>query len=121
MKEDKRGIGLKFAINGLLIIIREERNFKIHLTIALLTVIISGFLRINKFEWLIIILTIHFVLLMELINSVVERLIDYLKPEYNLQAKTIKDVSAAVVLIAALMSLIVGAIIFLPKLSNLFN
>lgn len=116
MKESKKGIGLKYAINGLLIILKEERNFKIHLFITCLVIILGIILNLNYIEWLIIIITICIVLLMELINSVVERLIDYLKPELHPKAKTIKDMSAAIVLIAACMSVLVGVTIFLRKL-----
>lgn len=116
MTEHKSGIGLKYAFHGLLTIIKEERNFRIHLVIALFVILISFVLRLTKIEWIVIIITIHFVLLMELINSVVERMIDYLKPEIHPQAKKIKDISASVVLIASFMSIIIGLIIFLPKL-----
>lgn len=119
MTEHKSGIGLKYAFHGLITIVKEERNFRIHLVIALFVILTSFVLRLTKIEWIVIIITIHFVLLMELINSVVERIIDYLKPEIHPQAKKIKDMSASVVLITAFMSIIVGLIIFLPKL-NIF-
>lgn len=121
LKENKRGIGLKYAINGLLVIIKEERNFRIHLCFALFAIIMSLFLRINNIEWLIVILTIHLVLLMELINSVIERIIDYIKPDIHPMAKKIKDIGAATVLFAAIMSIIIGTIIFLPKIVQLLN
>lgn len=118
-KKKKHGIGLKYAINGINEAFRRERNFRIHLFIACL-VIICGFLfRLALLEWIIIILLIQFVLMTELINSIVERIIDYVKPDYHLQAKIIKDISAAVVLIAAITSVVIGAMIFIPKLMTL--
>lgn len=118
-KKKKHGIGLKYAINGINEAFRRERNFRIHLFIACL-VIICGFLfRLALLEWIIIILLIQFVLMTELINSIVERIIDYVKPDYHLQAKIIKDISAAVVLIAAITSVLIGAMIFIPKLMTL--
>lgn len=118
-KKKKHGIGLKYAINGINEAFRRERNFRIHLFIACL-VIICGFLfHLALLEWIIIILLIQFVLMTELINSIVERIIDYVKPDYHLQAKIIKDISAAVVLIAAITSVVIGAMIFIPKLMTL--
>lgn len=61
-------------------------------------------------------LTIQAVLLMELVNSIIERTIDYIKPDINKQAKVIKDVSAATVLLSAIVAVIIGLIVFLPKL-----
>ena len=59
---------------------------------------------------------IQAVLITELINSLIERVIDYIKPELHPKAKIIKDISAAVVLVAAITSIIVGLIIFIPKI-----
>lgn len=115
MKGTKKGIGLKYALNGLFVIIKEERNFKIHLIIAFIVIMFGFIVRLTYIEWAIIVLTIFIVLLMELINSVIERLIDYLKPEIHTTAKVIKDMSAAIVLLAAFMSVIIGIIIFTNK------
>lgn len=121
MKESKRHIGFKYAFNGLLVIIKEERNFKIHILSAIAVIVLSIILQINTYEWIVIMMTIHIVLLMELINSVIERLIDYLRPEIHPKAKKIKDIGAAIVLTSVFMSIVVGLIIFLPKLLNLFS
>ncbi len=112
----KRGIGLTFALNGIYEAWKRERNFRIHVVIAFL-VILSGFLfHLTLFEWLAILFAISIVLITELLNSITERVIDYLKPEYHPEAKIIKDIAAAVVLIAAIMSIIIGCIIFIPKI-----
>jgi len=70
-------------------------------------------------EWAAIILVIGFVLMAELFNSVIEKLIDYLKPEIHPAAKVIKDAAAGGVLIAAITAVIIGALIFIPKLIQL--
>lgn len=120
MKDDKkRGIGLHFAINGLKEAFIRERNFRIHLTVAILVIVTSIALRLSAFEWLFILLAIQTVLITELINSIAERIIDHIRPEIHPNAKIIKDISAAVVLIAAIFSVIIGIIIFLPKLINI--
>lgn len=119
MKESKKGIGLKYAWAGLITTLKYERNVRIHLFAAIIVLIFSLLLKINRFEWLFIILAISLVLISELINSVIERLIDYLKPERNIHAKEIKDISAGVVLLATFTAVIIGIIIFLPKIVEL--
>ena len=116
MKENKQGIGLKYAFEGLIIAFKQERNFRIHLFMAILVIIVSLFLQINMHEWLFVLFAISFVIITELINSVIERLIDYLKPENNINAKEIKDISAGFVLIAVVNAIFVGLIIFMPKI-----
>ena len=116
MKESKNGIGFKYAWAGLITAFKTEKNFRIHLMIGLFILIVSYLLKINKYEWLIIFMSITFVIITELINSIIERLIDYIKPEENINAKEIKDMSAGFVLIAALFAIIMGSIIFLPKI-----
>lgn len=112
----KRGIGLRFALNGILEAIKRERNFRIHLWVAFFVLICCVYFRLALFEWIVIIIMIHLVLVTELINSIVERIIDYVKPAYHPEAKIIKDISAAVVLVAAITSVIVGCFIFIPKI-----
>lgn len=116
MKENKQGIGLKYAFEGLIIACKQEMNFRIHLFMTVIVIIVSLFLQINMYEWLFVLFAISFVIITELINSVIERLIDYLKPENNVNAKEIKDISAGFVLIAVINAIIVGLIIFLPKI-----
>lgn len=112
----KSGIGLSYAINGIAEAIKRERNFRIHLWIALIVVIAGIYVRLSSLEWIFIIIAIHMVLITELINSVIERIIDYLRPEYHPKAKIIKDVAAGIVLLSAITSVIIGVLIFWPKL-----
>lgn len=93
-----------------------ERNFRIHLLIAVLVIGCGLFFQLSLSEWIIIIIAIFIVLCAELMNSIVERLIDYLKPEIHAEAKIIKDIAAATVLIAAFTSIALGLLIFIPKL-----
>jgi undecaprenol kinase len=106
----------KHAINGILKVIKNERNFKIHL-VAIIIVTRAGFyFSISKVEWLIIILTMMFVTTLELINSAIEYLSNFVSPRFNENIKIIKDVSAGAVLTAAIGSVIIGLIIFIPYL-----
>lgn len=119
MKEAKRGIGLKHAINGIKEAIIHEQNFRIHLLISLVVISFSVYFKLTLVEWIMIITVIFLVLITELINSTIEQIIDYLKPEQHPAAKIIKDMGAGVVLLAAFLSIIIGILIFIPKILNL--
>lgn len=114
-KNKKRGIGLKYALNGLKEAFVREKNFRIHIIATIVVIGVSFYFKLTLYEWLFIIFAIQTVLIAELVNSLMERIIDYLKPEYHIQAKIIKDIAAAVVLIAAITSVVIGLIIFIPK------
>ena len=115
----KRGIGLRYALNGIKEAFVHERNIRIHLIATILVVSAGVFFSLTAVEWLFVLFAIQLVIITELINSTIERMIDYFKPELHPKAKVIKDMAAGSVLIAALFSVIIGMIIFLPKLLNM--
>lgn len=112
----KRGIGLSYALAGLRTVLLMERNFRFHLLVMIIVIGLGFVLQVNRLEWFILILVIGFVLVAEMFNSVIERLIDYIKPDIHPEAKKIKDMAAGAVLITAIVSIIVGCMIFIPKL-----
>ena len=107
------------AFSGLWIYLTRESNNRIHLSIAGLVVLAGIFFNIDPTEWLFVVLSIGFVLTSEVFNYALERLCDKVHSEYNEQIKIIKDISAGAVLIAAIISVIVGLIIFLPRVINM--
>ncbi|MCK5537695.1 MAG: diacylglycerol kinase family protein [Bacteroidales bacterium] len=116
----KRINSFKYAFSGLSVLIREEHNARIHL-IAAITVIVLGFLlRINSLEWIILVITISLVFAIEAINSAIEALADFVTVQKHFQIKKTKDLAAAAVLIVSMGAIIVGVIIFLPKMLNFF-
>lgn len=116
MADKKKGIGLKHAWNGMKIAFKSEQNFRLHVLIGFI-VIIAGFLfHLSIYEWVIILLVIGNVLVAEIFNSSIEKLLDYLNPAIHPSAKIIKDLSAGAVLITAVIAIIIGIIIFAPKL-----
>lgn len=119
MKPKKRLIGFSFAFNGIRQVIKSERNFQIHLIITFFVIVLGLLLRISLIEWAITFLVIGLVFISEVINSAIERAIDYIKPDIHPAAKIIKDMSAGAVLIAAGISVIIGLIVFLPKVISL--
>lgn len=105
----------KYAFRGVGALVRSENNFKMHM-LAVVLVIISGFtLRINKREWLIVIILIGFVLVAEAFNTAIEKICDFIHPEYHERIGEIKDLAAAGVLVAAIVAFIGGLLIFVPK------
>lgn len=111
----------KYAFTGLHTALRNEPNFRIHIVIALFALVLGIILRLNAMEWLLLAFTIFYVLTLELLNTVLEAMVDLVSPEITPYAKIAKDVSAACVLLAAFMSLIVGSALFLPKIILLFK
>ncbi len=108
------------AFNGIIHMVKEEPNFRIHIVATAIVIIAGICLGISTAEWLIILIVIAFVLVTEIINTSVERLCDIIQPEYDKRIKNIKDILAAAVLLSAVMSVIIGIIIFLPYILALF-
>jgi len=107
------------AFNGLFYFFANERNGKIQLGAAAIVVAFALYFRISINEWVAVLLCIGAVLSLEMINSAIEKLCDLVHPEYHPVIKIIKDVSAAAVLFASIISAIAAAVIFLPKIFTL--
>jgi diacylglycerol kinase len=105
-----------YAFNGLKILIREERNSKVHLCAAFFALTLGFVLGITKLEWIAICFAISMVFILELINTAIENMADFISPEKNDTIKKIKDLAAAAVLIGSITSLATGTLVFLPKL-----
>ena len=110
-----------FAFNGLKILLREEHNSWIHIAITICVIIAGFLLQISLIEWIAVILCVALVFGLELINSAVENIADFVSPQKNKMIGKVKDLSAAAVLIAAICSAVVGLIIFLPKIIALLK
>lgn len=106
----------KYAFEGIIAGIKEEKNMKIHIIIMILVIIMGIILKISRIEWIICIILFGFVISLELINTAIENTVDLITQEKNPKAKIIKDVSAGAVLIAAITSAVIGIIIFVPKI-----
>lgn len=107
---------LQFAISGIITFFRNERNGQIQLVAAIIVVTLGLVFQIDTKEWLVVVLCILMVVTLEMINTALEKLCDVVHPGYHPQIKIIKDIAAGAVLIAALGSIIIGAIIFVPKI-----
>ena len=108
---------LQYALNGLIYCFQTTRNFRIQIFFGALILIISTLFKCSLNEYMIIISTIFSVLILELLNTSIESLVDLnVKNKFNKLAKISKDCSAASVLLASCNSIFVAAFIFFPKI-----
>lgn len=116
----KRSIIKSFnnAVNGIIISVKTERNMLIHYMVALTVVILSLFFDFTRTEFLILLFATSLVLIVEMINTAIEKVIDMVTKEYHPLARLAKDISAGAVLIASINALIVGYLLFFDRLNN---
>jgi diacylglycerol kinase len=105
-----------YAYSGVKTAIKNEPNMRIHIFFAVSAIALAAILQFSVYEWILLTLTIFFVIMLELINTVLEALVNLVSPEIQPEAKIAKDVSAAAVLFAAFISIVVGLLLFGPKL-----
>ena len=117
----RRATSFQAAFSGLLRLITSERHFQVHLIAAACAIILAAFLDFSRLEWAILMVTIGLVLIAEGLNSAIERALDTTTPGFHPLAKAAKDIAAAAVLVAAIVSIIVGLLLYGPKLWLLFS
>ena len=106
----------RFAFVGLWYALRTQRNTRIHLSIAAAVVAVGLCLNLSHVQWAVLTLTIGFVLVSEMLNTVAETLVDLVSPGYHPLAKVVKDVTAGAVLLTAIISVVVGLLMLGPPL-----
>lgn len=109
-------ISLKIAWSGLLWSLSTQPNFRIHLTLATLAVLLGWYVELTVVEWIVLIFTIFWGLSGEMINTAIEALTDLISPQWSKEAKIAKDVAAGMMLTIAIGSSVVGVLLLLPKL-----
>ena len=115
--DNKRLINsFKYASEGIKQSYKGEQNLKIHTFIAILVIVFGFFLKISYFEWLVCLLLIGLVLMTEFFNTAIEYVVDLASPRIHPLAKAAKDTASAGVLIMAIISAVIGLLIFVPKL-----
>lgn len=104
-----------FAIVGIKTELKKGRNFRIQILAGIIAIILGVVLKIPTAEWLALILIIASVLILELINTAIEEIVDLVSPEIQPKAKIAKDVSAGAVLVASIAAVFIGIFLFIPK------
>ena len=107
------------AARGIKEAFESQQNFKIHVFMSGVVLLLSIFLHISMIETAFVLMSIMFVVVSELLNTATEYFADLIKQEYDINIRKVKDISAAAVLISDFISVIVGAMIFIPKIYNL--
>ncbi len=103
-----------YAFKGLKHVLKAEHNMWIHLSVTLAVIVLGALLKISRFDWLIVILCIGFVLSAEIMNTAIEKLTDKVSPERNEVAGLVKDISACAVLVSVITAVIAGLLVFAP-------
>ncbi|TAH03654.1 MAG: diacylglycerol kinase family protein [Sphingobacteriales bacterium] len=108
-----------FAINGLKVFFKQEHNARIHLFVAVLVIFMAFVFKISNLEWVALIIVIGLVFALEIVNTAIEGICDFISPQKNHQIKIIKDLAAAAVLVISIIAVFVGLIIFMPHILGL--
>lgn len=110
-----------FAFEGLRLAAKVDQNVRFHMVVGFAVFVLAFFLKIDRFEFLFIVLAVFFVIITEMLNTAVEEMTNLIVKEHREEARIAKDVAAAAVLLSALFAFIVGLIVFLPYFQQLFR
>ena len=124
MIQDKRFVfgrikSVGFAVKGAFKLVSTEHSIMVHFSIMLLMIFAGFYFHISRIEWMLQVLAFGLVLGIEGVNTAVEKIADFIHPEFHDRIGFIKDIAAGAVLFAAGSALTVGALIYVPKLFNL--
>jgi diacylglycerol kinase len=110
----RRLLSFKYAFSGIAAFLHSEPHARIHAVATVLVTALGAYCRLTGPEWIAIVIVTGMVWITEMLNTIIEKMMDHLSPDYHLRVKWIKDVAAGAVLVAAVVALITGAVIFLP-------
>lgn len=106
----------KFALEGIRVSILNEKNIRFHLVFSVIVIVLAIIFNLTQTEWLFILIAIAGMIVVEMINTAIERVVDLVTDQYHPLAGQAKDIAAGAVLIYAILSVIIGMIIFIPKI-----
>ncbi|MDO6674893.1 diacylglycerol kinase family protein [Tenacibaculum sp. 1B UA] len=107
---------IKFALKGMWLLITTEDSIKAQLFFGLIATLFGFYFKISSTEWMIQTLIIGLVLVAEALNTAIEKVADFIHPDYHKKIGFIKDIAAGAPAFAAMISLIIAGIIYLPKI-----
>jgi diacylglycerol kinase len=113
--------GFGHAFRGLWYALRTQRNARVHVSVAILAILLGIVLRISAVEFAMVFVAIAGVFLAEMFNTVFELCVDLASPDYHPLAKIAKDVAAGAVLLSAMLSIVIGVFVFVPHLWGLLG
>ena len=106
----------KYSFEGLVYAYRNEQSLFIHVCMTILVIILGLLLKLERYEWLFLFIIIGLILSTELMNTAIETTIDLICKEFNIKAKIAKDTASASVFVLAIIAVVGGIYIFLPKI-----
>lgn len=112
---------IKRAAQGFLRAVKEERNLQIHLLATFLVISLSFIFKLGVWEFIVVLFLCFSIIILELLNTIFEKVVDFMKPQMHSYVRAVKDMMAAVVLVAAIGAVLVGSLIFVPHLWALFQ
>lgn len=107
---------IRWAASGLCEFLKSEVHARIHLVAIMIVVAAGLFFGLTSLEWMLIVISIGMVILAEIINTVIEKMMDFVHPDFHPDIKIIKDMGAGAVLWVVLIAVVIGVIIFVPKI-----
>lgn len=114
MKKEIKSFG--DAIRGLIIFFAKERHAKLHFGIMLMVIIAGFYLHVSANEWILLCIAFALVIGSEALNTAIEKLSDIVQPEKHSGIRDVKDIAAGAVFFCVIIAIIIGLIIFIPKI-----
>jgi undecaprenol kinase/diacylglycerol kinase (ATP) len=109
----------KYAFRGFKVVLSSERNARIHLVFAVLAILAGILLKISLYQASLVVLAIVLVFFAEIVNSAIEKTLDITTTESNQMVKLVKDMTAAGVLVTAIGAIVIGVLVFGPRIWQL--
>jgi diacylglycerol kinase (ATP) len=111
---------LKFAFKGVWLLLTTEDSIKVQVFIAIAVTVLGIYFNISNTEWMLQFLAIGMVLVAEALNTAIEKIADFVHPDYHIKIGFIKDIAAGAPTFAGIISLIIAGFIYIPKIILLF-
>ena len=111
---------LKFAFKGTWILLSSEDSIKAQVCVAIIVTLLGFYFNISNIEWMLQFLAIGMVLVAESLNTAIEKIADFMHPDFHIKIGRIKDIAAGGPAFAGIISLIIAGIIYIPKINLLF-
>lgn len=115
-KKHSLASSFRYGFQGIAAAAAKERNVRIHIVISIFVMIAGFAFSITQYEWIAILLAIGGMIALEMLNTAIERTVDMFTQEFHPLAKQAKDIAAGAVLFFAIICVIIGLIIFIPKI-----
>ncbi len=117
----KRMLGAKYALKGAILLLKNEASIQVQASIAIIMTFAGFHFELSNTEWMLQILAIGTVLSTEGLNTAVEQIANFVHPDYHIKIGYIKDVAAGAVFFAAATAIVIGCIIYIPKIKIFFS